>query len=381
METDAIEHEALGQAARYMRAGDVKKAVKTLSNTITAGHGTSKLHTVLAMCYQRAQNSAAMEQALEQALKLEPDNIKALILQGTLFEQIGTFSKALKSYSAALSHQNRVPAHERTLLNELDKVRAHIPALTRALERQTYDELSAIGFEPGDKDKRFDMALEILFGRKQVYYQEPHQFYYPELPQRQFYNPNEFSWMKDLTKNWQAIRDEAKFVMSKPELFAPYLQSDPMQAKTEGVELLDNKDWSAFYLIKDSLRQETNIKSCPLTMEALKNAPLDYIPGRTPSVLYSLLYPKTHIPSHTGMLNTRLICHLPLVVPQGCQFRVGNETIEWVEGEPIVFNDSINHEAWNNSDEKRIILLFEIWRPELSERERVLISKIIELGG
>ena len=381
MNANDITNEALDKAGRFMRAGEVNRAISVLENATKAGSNSSKLWTVLAMCYQRTGKSIALEEALEAALALDPANVKALILQGASAEQRGQLTGALKKYTAALSHQGSIPAHEVTLLRELDKVRAHIPYLSQALEQKTYDELNKIGFEPGDKDKRFDMALDILFGRKEVFYQEPHQFYYPELPQRQFYNPKEFLWMEELKNNWQSIRDEAKTVMECPDLFAPYLKSDPSQATSEEVELLDNTDWSAYYLIKDSVKQEDNIKRCPVTMNSLKKAPLDFIPGRTPSVLYSLLYPHTHIPPHTGMLNTRLICHLPLVVPKNCKFRVGNETIEWVEGEPIAFDDSINHEAWNNSNEKRIILLFEIWRPELSERERVLISKIIELGG
>jgi aspartyl/asparaginyl beta-hydroxylase (cupin superfamily) len=74
------------------------------------------------------------------------------------------------------------------------------------------------------------------------------------------------------------------------------------------------------------------------------------------------------------MVNTRLICHLPLIVPQGCELRVGNETRQWVEGKAWVFDDTIEHEAWNRSAETRVILLFEIWRPELTAEERMLVD-------
>jgi aspartyl/asparaginyl beta-hydroxylase (cupin superfamily) len=77
-------------------------------------------------------------------------------------------------------------------------------------------------------------------------------------------------------------------------------------------------------------------------------------------------------------VNTRLICHLPLVVPGGCGFRVGNETREWVEGKAWAFDDTIEHEAWNSSDRTRVILLFEIWRPELTEAERGLVTSMFE---
>ena len=102
------------------------------------------------------------------------------------------------------------------------------------------------------------------------------------------------------------------------------------------------------------------------------------IGARTPAVLFSKLEPGAHIPPHHGMLNCRLICHLPLIVPDGCWLRVGNETREWQEGKLLIFDDSIEHEAKNPSGEMRIILLFDIWRPELSEAERQGISAIFD---
>lgn len=74
------------------------------------------------------------------------------------------------------------------------------------------------------------------------------------------------------------------------------------------------------------------------------------------------------------MLNTRLIVHIPLIVPPGCRLRVGNEVREVQAGVPLIFDDSIEHEAWNDSGEPRAILLFEIWRPELTAVERAALT-------
>jgi aspartyl/asparaginyl beta-hydroxylase (cupin superfamily) len=95
-------------------------------------------------------------------------------------------------------------------------------------------------------------------------------------------------------------------------------------------------------------------------------------------VLFSLLRPGAHIPPHHGMLNCRLICHLPLIVPPGCWLRVGSETREWEDGKLLIFDDSIEHEARNDSDETRIILLFDVWRPELTEQERAGVSAMFD---
>ena len=101
--------------------------------------------------------------------------------------------------------------------------------------------------------------------------------------------------------------------------------------------------------------------------------PRNLIPGRAPSAFFSLLKPRTRIPPHTGVTNTRAIIHLPLIVPEGCGFRVGGETRAWREGEAFAFDDTIEHEAWNDSDELRVVLIFDVWNPHLSEEEQQLL--------
>ena len=123
---------------------------------------------------------------------------------------------------------------------------------------------------------------------------------------------------------------------------------------------------------------DANAARCPRTMAALEEVPLAHIPGRSPSVLFSLLRPGARIPPHHGYVNTRLIVHLPLVVPRGCGFRVGNEARQWVEGKVWLFDDTIEHEAWNDSDQTRLILLFEVWRPELALRDQEHISALFQ---
>lgn len=98
--------------------------------------------------------------------------------------------------------------------------------------------------------------------------------------------------------------------------------------------------------------------------------------AKSPTIMFSLFRGHARIPAHTGMFNTRLICHLPLIVPPGCGFRVGNETREWREGKLLIFDDSIEHEAWNDSGEDRVVLIFDVWRPELSEQERHEVSAL-----
>ena len=101
------------------------------------------------------------------------------------------------------------------------------------------------------------------------------------------------------------------------------------------------------------------------------------VPGYAPTAFFSILDRKSHIPAHTGVTNARLIVHLPLVVPGGCRFRVGSETREWREGEAWVFDDTIEHEAWNESDIPRAILIFDTWHPGLTRADREVIQAAV----
>jgi aspartyl/asparaginyl beta-hydroxylase (cupin superfamily) len=105
------------------------------------------------------------------------------------------------------------------------------------------------------------------------------------------------------------------------------------------------------------------------------------VPGASPNAMFSLLVPNTVIPPHVGISNARLVCHLPLVVPDGCWFRVGGETRAWKRGEAFVFDDTIEHEAANPSDELRVVLIFDVWHPDLSPVEREAVAALISNTG
>ena len=93
--------------------------------------------------------------------------------------------------------------------------------------------------------------------------------------------------------------------------------------------------------------------------------------------MFSVLKPKTRIPPHTGVANFRLVVHLPLVLPPDAASASAGKRGEWRMGEAWVFDDTIEHEAWNDSDETRIILICDIWSPRLSPEEREAIRSVI----
>ena len=159
--------------------------------------------------------------------------------------------------------------------------------------------------------------------------------------------------------------------------FAPYIRRlDNRPASSS--PLLEDASWGAAYLWQKGVADDRAIRQAPRTMAALARAPQPVIPGRSPMALYSRLRPGTHIAPHHGMLNTRLICHLPLIAPDGCALRVGAETRAWRFGEMLIFDDSVEHEAWNRGTQDRTVLLFEIWRPEIAPDEREILIRLFD---
>ncbi|MCF6193485.1 MAG: aspartyl/asparaginyl beta-hydroxylase domain-containing protein, partial [Kangiellaceae bacterium] len=118
---------------------------------------------------------------------------------------------------------------------------------------------------------------------------------------------------------------------------------------------------------------------CPKTYQALTSLPLARIPGRSPNILFSKIKAGTHIQPHHGQLNCRMFCHIPLIVPGNCKLRVGNQEKSVQEGELLIFDDSIEHEAFNNSSQDRIVLIIDLWRPELTAEEQKIICSLLEI--
>jgi aspartyl/asparaginyl beta-hydroxylase (cupin superfamily) len=193
----------------------------------------------------------------------------------------------------------------------------------------------------------------------------------------QFYDRDAFPWAAELEAAFPAIREELGAVLSEAAPFTPYVERTPDRPDTDG-RLTGSLDWSAFFLWKAGALLPDNAARCPRTVAAIEAIPLYGVPGRTPNVLFSRLTPGAHIPPHTGFINTRLICHLPLIVPEGCAFRVGNETRPWREGELLAFDDTIEHEAWNRGASDRTVLIFDVPRPEMSAEEHALVAALFE---
>jgi aspartyl/asparaginyl beta-hydroxylase (cupin superfamily) len=364
-----------------LRRGDAEAARSVFARLTAARPTDANAWYGLAMASRGLGEIEAHLNALDKSLSLVPDHLPALLMKADHYAAIGDDRAAQAFYGAAVSRApplEQLPTEFRDAVRRAERESARYAGLFESRLRAS---LSAEGYRPGASSRRIDQALDLLLGRKQVFLQSPTALYFPELPQRQFFEREEFDWVADLESKAPDIREELLEVLRDERGVEPYVRSDGARPPRNLGELADNPSWSAFYLIKGGAVVEEHAARCPRTMAALAEVPLSRAPGRTPSVLFSLLRPRSRIGAHNGQLNTRLICHLPLIVPDGCALRVGNETRPWIEERTLIFDDSIEHEAWNDSDRLRVILLFEVWRPELTAEERRLVSAMLASVG
>jgi hypothetical protein len=314
--------------------------------------------------------------AIDGALARNPRDIAALIAKADHLAEGGDMRAASAYYLQAVRLASAVPLPAQ-LRAEVARAQAACDLVAAQLESGLRGRLSSQGLDDSDAP-RFRESLDILFGHRQPYFQQPQYYFFPGLPQIQFYERSAFPWLDRIEAATPAIREEMLAVMRDPAALKPYVQDDPSRPRNEQAGMAGNPDWSAFYLWKDGAPVAGNAERCLRTLAALADVPFPRVSGRMPSILFSVLRSGAHIPAHNGFINSRLICHLPLVVPPGCTFRVGNETREWIEGKAWVFDDTMEHEAWNRSGETRVVLLFELWRPEITPAERRLICALFD---
>jgi beta-hydroxylase len=174
-----------------------------------------------------------------------------------------------------------------------------------------------------------------------------------------FLDRDQFPFIRDLEAAWTDVRDEC---LDLPEsTFEPWVQR---QMYGEG--------WSVYGLVAFGKRIEEALKSCPRTAALLTR-----VPGLT-TAGFSRMAAGTHIQPHIGWVETVYRLHMGLVVPPDCALRVGLETRPWREGECLVFDDTVEHEAWNRSAKTRIVLLLDFLRPGFTSAAADVLPSEVE---
>lgn len=317
-------------------------------------------------------------EAADRALASNPHDLRALIAKGDALAGLGDSRAAASFYSSALRTAGDGKGLVPSVITELRRAQAALQAHAQRFEAHLTNSLAGAGFNETTSSDRFALSLDLMSGRKRLYLQEPQFYLFPGLPQIQFQPRDSLPWLAAVEAAAGDIRTELDALLAEPDLFRPYLEPRADRPNRDTTGMMSNADWSALFLWKDGEEQPEVARRCPRTMAALAEVPLCRVPGRTPSILFSKLKAGARIPPHHGLINTRLICHLPLIAPPGSRFRVGNDTREWREGQAWAFDDTIEHEAANESGQDRTILIFDIWKPELNEEERALVSALFQ---
>lgn len=318
----------------------------------------------------------------DRRLAADPGDMAALIAKGDALTGLGDLRSATSFYNSALKLAGQAQQQGRLLppdlTPDLRRAQATVQAQARAFQAHIDQGLRAAGFDPAASSDRFAQSLDLMAGRKQLYLQQPRFYLFPGLPQVQFQPRDTVPWLAEVEAAAGDIRAELDALLTEPGLFQPYIQPRSDRPNSDQAGMMANPDWSALFLWKDGEEQPDVARRCPRTIEVLSALPLCRVPGRTPSILFSRLTPGARIPPHHGLINTRLICHLPVVTPPGCVFRVGNDVREWRDGQAWAFDDTIEHEAANTSDRDRIVLIFDVWKPELTQEERDLVAALFQ---
>ena len=375
--------DAAGQAGMAaLRGGDPATAIAKFQSIVAAGEADTAVWLALSMAYQASGDPKNEIAAVTQVLERDPDNIRANLIKADALVSLGSKRAAMGFYALLEVLVPQTEGLPPAIAAELNRARQAHAKLKQGLSDYLLAEVEKAGFHPAHSSRRFGDSLDVLTGRKQRYVPTPRAYFFPELPAIEFYDRTRFAWLDPVEAATDDICAELMPILEEGTHFGPYIEVEAEKSShvvaSSGKELISSpEDWTAAYLIRDGKHQTPLAERCPKTLAALEEVPLETIEGRAPFVLFSKLTPGAWIAPHTGFLNSRLVCHLPLLVPDGCWFRVGNQVRLWERGKAWVFDDTIEHEARNQGQGTRVVLIFNIWHPDLTEEERHLVAALM----
>lgn len=378
---DAAQANRLGMEA--LRAGDPYAAAEHFERACRADPDSAELRVNLATAYRALGDADAERAALESALATDQRNLMALIRLAQLHERLGEERAATERWSAVLSLAAAIDEPSPEFAALLAHARAYVESRRHQLADALDAALAADLTAASERDRRrVRAAADVLLGRRTVYANHCHGLHYPFLPADEYFDRDHFPWLAEVEAATADIRAELQAILADAEpALAPYVEQPRGVPQNKWTPLDKSLDWGALHLWRDGERNEAACARAPKTAALVERLPLCRIPGRAPAIFFSILKAGARIPPHTGVTNVRSIVHLPLIVPEGCSFRVGGETRAWVEGEAFVFDDTIEHEAVNPTAEDRAVLIFDVWNPHLSEAERAMVRTIYAVTG
>lgn len=359
----------LEDADTAMRAGEFPVAEALLTRIVTQQTRDFPVWLRLAIARRQCGDYTGAMDALSAALALRPDDLPALLMKGSLLAAFGRREASARTYAAALAVAPDASTLPPQMRAELDRGAAMV-----AEEQGRITRLQNIRFDTGEPVST--MRLETMRDAMIAGSEGP--LLFEGLPEVGFYDPDEFPGVTEMAAATPQILAEFQTLIANraPELITAHGQNGTLHAESDVPQA---RKWSAIHLISDGDKDQDNAQFAPQTVEMYEALQPPRIAGRSPNLMFSILDPFTSIPPHHGVVNTRLVLHIPLIIPENCALRVGKETRQWKPGKALIFDDTIEHEAWNQSDELRVVLLGDLWRPELSGAECAAVARLMAL--
>lgn len=371
-ETQALEQQADEAAA----AGQFTTARALLEQAVEADQAEPGLWMKLSAMRKAAGDLRGALAAIDRFLASSPLDFSALLSRAVILDNLGD-PNAGEEYGNALAQlppNGEIPAAMRPAVAHAQNRRdEHRKALEQRLLKDLPPDLSAT------ERRRAERFVSNRARLTRHFHQDPSDFHFPGMPELEFHDRDQFPGLGELERATAVIQAEFDgLIAAEAAEMVPYIQYPDRVPMRQWRELNHNPKWTAIHLLQNGRPVEVNARHCPKTMAAVAHMDQPQVPGASPNAMFSLLAPRTRIPPHTGVANTRLVCHLPLIVPPGCGFRVGASTREWNVGEAFAFDDTIEHEAWNRSNQDRAVLIVDAWNPYLSEHERKMVCRMYE---
>jgi len=389
LESDPDHVEALnvlGLAA--LREGDIDKALKLLKHAAEVDGAQALTHLHLGRAHAAAFEFESAEVAYAAALQREPKLHLARLQIAELHEKRGDIGLAVMTYARALSDAQSEGRwlNAATTPAALHSTVDHAQRFVRERRVAGFAEL----MEPFNRKygagamRRVEQAVRIHLQLESRVSTDPRQkptfLFFPGIPATPYLDKGLIPEIEELEAATAGIRAELQALLPSAAGRERVFHSGELEeANMRGLDTPPS--WNGYYFFRHGERRAENCAACPITAAALDDLPLARVPGHGPEVLFSVFSPGTHLLPHCGVTNTRVVGHLPLMIPENCALRVGGEDHHWREGEVVVFDDTYEHEAWNRSDRTRVVMIFDLWNPFLSPAERDALSALVVAMG
>lgn len=382
-------------ATQAMAQGRIDVAIRHLDQSLMHNPDDGPTLKNLGLAWLHAKQPAKAAEVLSRAIEHNPAFVVARLFLGTALERQGLDAEAVRQYYQAISLARRAGGwlNDATTPPPLRAAVRHAASYVHErrgrLLRETMASLS--GRYGRSEMMRVEKCMANFLGEIRISpgrsEQRPTFLYFPDLPDPPVFDKAIFEWAESIEARTDAILDELEPALCTQSGIVPFLGTRAGgDSSYLGPARQDaTAKWDGLFFYRHGERHDDAHAACPVTSAVLDSTTLVRIPAHAPEALFSLLGPGSHIKPHTGVTNTRIVTHLPLIVPPDCAIRIADTTHRWRRGECLMFDDTFEHEAWNRSDQLRVILLFDVWNPYMTEAERMAISDIVvrvgELNG